>query len=51
MCIEEHNYINLMKDESCQRFPGRVERQRGREREREMTVVTGGKLKISRRIR
>lgn len=28
MCIEEHNYIKWMKDERCQRFPGRVERQR-----------------------
>lgn len=46
MCTEEHNYIKWMKDESCQHFPGRMERQRKRERERGgvMTVVTGGKL-------
>lgn len=40
------NYIKWMKDESCQHFPGRMERQRkrGRERGGVMTVVTGGKL-------
>lgn len=34
MCTEERNYIKWMKDESCQHFPGRMERLRKRERKR-----------------